>query len=183
MRPTWPLEQEIGDLRSLLDEFTGAESAYMRWLLNNRINSLRSQVRTMRGQTISSSLKPEPPPMPDWLSPYLETSVHYQQEDVTGERAKELAKRPSWAQGRTKTTTPTLRPIGAQAELTPDQLAFMSGYEAWGRAGAPQRWSEEAFREMSDVQKWWTPYVALSQKLFPTATKLRQRWATATQGG
>lgn len=105
-------------------------------------------------------------PIPDWMVPYLEPSAPV---TTTGRRQQ--------------TTTPasTLRPMGAQAELTPDQLGQMAGYEAYTRAGAPSSYSEAALLKMAEWERRWAPYIELSRSLFPTKTKLNARWMPALQ--
>ncbi len=103
-------------------------------------------------------------PIPDWMVPYLETSINYEAPE-----------------GVQQGNAPTLRPMGAQAELTPTQLGQMAGYEAYTRAGAPSNYSEEALTAMSDWEQWWQPYTTLSQSLFPSKNKLTPRWMPALQ--
>lgn len=103
-------------------------------------------------------------PIPDWMKPYLEPAIQYE----------------GAAEG---TQAATVRPIGAQAKLSPTQLGQLAGYEAWGRAGAPTEYSEGALEAMADVDRWWTPLVNLSKALFPSQQRLKARWMPAQQGG
>ncbi|GAI54868.1 unnamed protein product, partial [marine sediment metagenome] len=111
-----------------------------------------------------------PPPTPDWMQEYIEPTVS---KETGGGFLSRIFKKPS--------VTSTLRPLGAQAELDPDQLEFMAGYQAWRKAGAPTEYSEEAISKMADWRKSWEPHVRESQSLFPTGKKLRTGWATAMQ--
>jgi len=94
------------------------------------------------------------PPIPDWMKPYLEPSL-----GKVGE----------------------VRPIGAQAQLDTDQMAQMAGFQTWSKVGAPTSFSQSAITAMSDIEKWWTPLVTQSQKLFPSKVKLGQRWNVGRQ--
>ena len=101
------------------------------------------------------------PPIPDWMRPYVV--------------AQPKAKKKGWLTGLgEKYTVPEteiqpLRPLGAQAELTPDQLGQMSGYLAFMR-GRP-----------TDIAGQWAPYSRLSQSLFPKQVKLGKRKRVAKQ--
>jgi len=94
----------------------------------------------------------EPPPMPDWLWEYLETSM------PLGGGAY------------------AMRPLGAQAEIPSERLAHMGGYLGWAKAGTPTRFSEEALSRMARIPAWWEEYTRLSEKLFPKRVSLRARW-------
>ena len=234
--PIARLKAKIGDLAELLSYFPGAESTYIRWLINNQITKLQNQIdyeysqrsarasaklgaieraearagvsgevpqyktvlervsaptltnpyavrfeprlienpeytyqqkveptkewlATVGGETELSQTPASSAPIPDWMRPYLESSIPY------GE-----------------TTTPSLRPIGAQAQLSTQQLGQMAGYEAWGRAGAPTTFSESALMAMADWQKWWEPFINKSKALFPKQTTLGKRWRVSSQG-
>lgn len=114
---------------------------------------------------------PEPPPVPDWLLPYLEPSI-----TAEGTQPQGRGWLPG-AEGR----TPTLRPLGAQAELDPEQLGLMAGYGAWTAAGAPYEYSQANITEMADWQKSWLPHTRLSESLFPKQTRLGARWMPTRQ--
>jgi len=205
------LSAQAGMYEEMKGQFSGAESTYIRWMLDNKIKEVYHQINREResnregyrqmlttyakaqteagdiegaqktlelaAKKIGGEIPPyeaEPPPMPSWLGEYLESSIPYKKEDVT-EQAKQ---RRSFNQ---EELTPSLRPLGAQAELNPEQMGLMAGYQAWGKAGAPSRYSEQALLEMSQWERWWEPYVSLSKKLFPKQTALGTRWMTARQ--
>jgi len=114
-----------------------------------------------------------PPPIPDWMQKYIDPSVPLKrsplEEKGVGPSLQAFGyKRPG-----------ALRPFGAQEELTPEEMLFMAGYQAWGKAGAPTGMG--GLTEMADWQKHWQPHVALSQKLFPKQAKLGKRWSVASQ--
>ena len=93
------------------------------------------------------------PPVPEWMREYMETSMP---------RGVGLE----------------LRPLGAQAQLGPEELGNMAGYLGWIRAGAPTQYSPEAIQKMSDWEKWWEEYKRQSMKLFPQRVTLgAPRWA------
>lgn len=118
-------------------------------------------------------------PMPDWMLPYVDYGNPYAPATKMGTLG---------ARGGIPTTVLTgspkagqLRPAGAQAELTADDMATMAGYQAWGKAGAPTSYSQSAVQQMANWQKWWEPYAKLSQKLFPAKVGLGKRWAAGRQ--
>jgi len=117
-----------------------------------------------------------PLPIPEWMQPYLEPSIN-----IAGELAPELEGQETGGYGA------ALRPLGAQAELSQEQLAQMAGYMAWGKAGAPTSLPSDVNKlqsmiaNLSDYQKWWDEYVRLSESLFPKQTKLSTSWGVAKQ--
>jgi len=171
-RKGWWEEQRIHDLQALLEEYSGPEGSMIRWLIQNRIRELEYKVAAVRGITAARKPTPEPPPVPDWMKPYMGASVTMQPSRPGG--------RPQRREQETREVG-TLSPLGAQAELTPEQMGEMAGYQAWTKAGAPTQFSEQALREMSDWERWWTPYTRLSQSLFPKQQRLASGWATARQ--
>ena len=175
--PSWE-ERRIKDLSGLLSDYRGPEAGHIRWLIKNRIKELEWKLARQRGIKSIRGRDPEfaPPPVPDWMKPYIETGMPY--EGVSPEQrggGRTLGKREE------DKGIGQLRPLGAQEELTPDQMAQMAGYQAWGKAGAPTRFSEDALRSMSDWQRHWQPYTRLSQSLFPKQAKLGKGWRTASQ--
>lgn len=164
----WELKQKIAGLRNLMSEYYGPEGATIRWFIGNRLKEL--QYRLDRGYA-GTAVRPEydEPPIPDWMQPFL-TPPTIPAEPRSGRRGTPATREVQ-----------TLRPLGAQAELTPEQMRQMAGYQAWGESGAPTRYSEQALRGMSDIDRWWDPYTRLSESLFPRQQKLTPRWATASQ--
>lgn len=162
------------DLSVLSTQFTGPESTYIRWVINNRINQLHTKAENLRATTFgwnqgrTTKFEPEPPPIPDWMREYMEPSM------PAGEPSRF---RDILGRGREKAVE--LRPMGAQAELTPERMGQMAGYQAWGKAGSPT--GVGSIAEMADWRRWWEPYVSLSKSLFPQKTKLGTRRATAEQ--
>ena len=195
----------------LRNEFTGIESTYIRWLISNKIASIRSQYERQRQSNIETfhrmneasviarggteeeiaesrawredfeggpiSARTTPAPVPEWMRPYIEEGMAYERAP-TGERRRTRSQK---AETTTLAGLGQLRPLGAQAELDPEQLGQMAGYQSWGYAGFPTQYSERAIEEMADWQRWWTPYVKLSEGLFPKQTTLRKRWRVSEQ--
>lgn len=179
------LKAQIEDLRQMQLQFSGPEATYIRWFIANRINSLNDQVAYETKGTPAK--KTIPPPVPDWLMEYLETSMPAKAaEYMTGfpQATSEGRRKKQFAGG--EPLGRELRPLGAQAELTPEQLGLMAGYQAWGKAGSPVKSGDEQgfagmIAQMSDWQRYMQNYTTLSEKLFPKQTNLRTGWATATQ--
>jgi len=166
----WAEERKIEDLSSLLGEYRGPEGSMIRWLIGNRIKDLRYKVARERGVTEARPPEYKPPPVPDWMKQYLTPAT------------VDLPGRPGTHRGLPATKeVGELQLLGAQEELTPEQMGEMAGYQAWFKAGAPTEFSKEAVRQMSDWQRHWTPYTRESQSLFPKQQKLTPKWATARQ--
>jgi len=167
--PSWQ-EQKIQDLRWLLNQYSGPEGAVIRHLIRNRIADLQYQID--RGRvTEARAPEYEPPPVPEWMKPYIETRTVPVEEPIRGRRRE---------QPETKEVQ-VLRPLGAQTELTPEQMGYMAGYQAWLEAGAPTRFQESMLPELSDWQRYWEYYKRQSQALFPKQQRLTPRWAVARQ--
>lgn len=177
------LNAQITDLRQMQLQFAGPEATYIRWFLQNKINDLREQVSYATGGTPTK--KTAPPPAPDWLMEYLETSMPAKAaEYMTGLPQSQVRGKATETLGR------ELRPMGAQAELNPEQMGLMAGYQAWGKAGSPTG-AEGGWRgderlasqlgQMADWQRYFQPYATLSEKLFPKKTNLKSSWSTALQ--
>jgi len=118
------------------------------------------RARGVLGEPRGDGYEPEPPPIPDWMREYLETSM-----PLPGGMGSAYA----------------MRPMGAQAEIPSERLGQMGGYLGWTKAGAPTEFSEEAITSMQNWPKWWGEYTALSEKLFPTKAKLRSKWYPSSQ--
>jgi hypothetical protein len=171
------IEGEIADREATIRQLgNDAGSAIPVWMLRNEISDLRGEISFLQhGRQYTPQRATPPPPSPTWLQPYLEASKPYQMTDVAETRRQIRGK--TYAN---KGTTASLRPLGAQAELTPEQLAFMSSYQAWGKAGSPRTFAR-AGQMTSNWQNWWDEYTTQSQKLFPTAGNRAASWATARQ--
>ena len=61
-----------------------------------------------------------------------------------------------------------MRPLGAQAELTPERMSSLMSYLGWAKARAP-RDIYTYLKRMAELPKWWSQYQQKAQKLFPTA--------------
>jgi hypothetical protein len=197
------IDAQINAYNALMLNFPGYGGTYIRKLISSKIDELRYErellseqmsgqlrekqagiVRRLPGldirkvprearerldKTYTGTLEEAEAPeyidmaVPDWMKPYLETSI----------KAGGTPETEAWAS--------TLRPMGAQAELSPEQMGQMAGYLAWTKAGAPTEYSEEAIKQMADWQRWWEPYVRLSESLFPKTTRLGSRWTRALQ--
>ena len=114
-------------------------------------------------------------PIPDWMQPYISQGNYYSQY-----QSPELA-----TEKVDRTQAGTLRPMSGQSNLTPEQMELMGGYEGWGRAGAPTSIPsvefEDLFTRLANWQPWWQAYIKQSQKLLPTAGKLRTSWRPTRQ--
>jgi len=226
------ISNRIAAYSELKNQFTGAESTYIRWLLDSEITKLKNKYFQMRasvaqgGQRAAKELgiaeaaeqvtgatanigghlavdeaslmeaaqayqaaqgteiresgfearQVTPAPIPEWMKPYLEPSIN-----IAGELAPEIE---GYGTGG---YAAALRPLGAQAELSQEQLAQMAGYMAWGKAGAPTSLPGDTARlqsmiaNLSDYQRWWDEYVRLSESIFPKQTKLSTSWSVAKQ--
>ena len=156
---------------NMLLQFGGPEGTWIRMLIKDRMSRMMSSELDYR----QASRGITPPAIPDWMEPYIATSEVPMQGPQKGDRPK-----GRWAEGKTKTVT-SLRPLSAQADLTPDQLAFMSGWQAWQQAGAPTKYSPEALARMSDIERSWTPYGIESQLMFPQWAGQTPQWTIAQQ--
>jgi hypothetical protein len=168
--PSWQ-EIELEKLRGLLSEYYGPEGATIRWLVQNRMKDLQYQIQRQTGN-VKGTRPPEYEPfeIPSWAQPFIQTKTV-----------------PIELRGRVRRGTPTtkevktLKPLGAQTELSPEKMGWLAGFQAWQKAGTPTRYSDTALRQMSDWERWWSPYTTLSQSLFPKTKQQTPRWATATQ--
>jgi len=167
-------EAEINDLRGLLRQFSGPEATYIRWLINRQIQDKTAERERLSGRKYEPRY--EETPMPDWMKEYLETSMPV---GVTTPTTEGRGRRGQ--QQDVSKLASTLRPMGAQAELTPEQMGQMAGYGAWGASGSPYGFSEANITSMADWERWWAPHVRLSQELFPKQTKLGSKWMPAAQ--
>lgn len=150
--------------------------------------SLRSQAERLRHESESlDEMGPLQMPsgltIPDWMQPYLETSIQPEQFDIPSrwDRQPKQAGPSLGSKGAY-----SLTPLGAQAELTPTQKEMLQGYMGWTMAGAPLEFGRAAtgYKEGTDYLKrleqlpsWWEDYVARSKKLAPKAyTHAPARW-------
>jgi len=98
------------------------------------------------------------PPIPNWMHQYLEMSMPGGR---TVEGKPKQGGLPSY----------TVRPLGAQTELTPEQMTQLGVYQAWGRAGAPGSigaYMDKAAMFPSYISEW----EQLSKKLWPSEQRL-----------
>jgi len=68
-----------------------------------------------------------------------------------------------------------IRPLGAQAELTPERMSSLMSYLGWTKAGAP-RDIYIYLERMAEMPKWWERYQRQAQKLFPTGRLPQTQW-------
>jgi len=105
-------------------------------------------------------------PLPEWLQEYLEPSM------------------PAGVEGARKQAY-ALRPLGAQADLSLEQMGQMAGYLGWTKAGAPTRWSqwlgpgpEKSYAGERYLEKrekflpWWQEYQRKAQAMFPSEARM-----------
>ena len=117
-------------------------------------------LETLRGVPISR----ETYPIPEWMKPLLES---------TKTERGEL--KPVEERGRKGAYAFGVRPLGAQAELTPERLGELYGYYGWHKMGAPMSYRAYAGRA-TELPSWIEEYQRLSEKLFPTARYIRPAW-------
>jgi len=168
----WEERQQIEDLREMMYQFQGSEAGLIRWLITKKIQDLEYKIARDVGLTEARPPTYKPPPIPDWMKPYIET------ETITEERTSPGGRK---MRGGVTREVGTLRPLGAQEELTSTQQAQMAGYLAWQKAGAPTEYSEWSLRNMSDWQRRWEEYTRQSQALFPKQQSLTTRWRVGEQ--
>jgi len=192
------LQAEVQGLQELRRQYTGVAGTYLRWMLDNTIRGLSRQLARWQGRTVPRAGGEPEPPMPNWMREYLDQSVPAVEPPVLDETRRRA--RGLFGREEQPPTTPMLRPLGAQAELTPAQMELMGGYLGWAKAGSPTKIpftptqgtnqygvthgykpDESGFSAASDWQKHWDAYTRLSQSLFPAQTKLGKNWRTPTQ--
>jgi hypothetical protein len=173
------LKGKIADWEEVLRQLKLSSSYVGAWLASNTITGLKKELALAYGASRSSvkNMQPKPLPIPDWMKPYLEPAIPYQKENVMGTPLGRKEQR----YGSRQPQTASLRPLGAQAELTPEQMGYLSEYQAWGQAGSPKTFTDQMAYNLANQSKWWEGYTTKSQSLFPTAGKLRANWATAKQ--
>ena len=123
--------------------------------------------------------KEEALPIPDWMREYITGTT------TPAKRSREQIK----AEARGKAPSPAgttygynVAPLGAQADLTPEQLKALSGYLAWQKAGAPGRYTGAYASQLSeDWADWWEHYVNISKGLFPSTYKPGLSWRPTSQ--
>ena len=75
-----------------------------------------------------------------------------------------------------------LRPMGAQADLDPEDMGMPQGYMGWTKAGSPTEYSDEYAQSLQSLPNWWEQYTKESQRLFPKGNIGGQaNWRTAKQ--
>ena len=155
---------EIKNLEAMLQEYTGPEGTYIRWILRNKINHFKKIEASIRGLNYREGAFDNPMPIPDWMEPFITTTT-VQPEVPEGMKGRRQFTKPK--------TTMGLRPLGAQTELNPEQLtqmaAFLSAQKGWD------------LQSQSDLGRFWEPYRRESEGMFSQATRQAPRWATAQQ--
>jgi len=123
-------------------------------------------------------------PIPDWLRGYLESSMGPAGVggQVRGAGAASSAYGGANGGDLRSRGAYTMRPLGAQEELSTEKLGQMTGYLGWGKAGAPLEFSEGYLRQMENLPDWWQEYVKQSQKLFPATVSMpKPQWRAMAQ--
>lgn len=143
-------------------------------------NALTRKVALKKRLDKTPEYDPLEPPMPEWMEEYIDRSMPAIKPH-TGLTEQQGRHGGHWAGFQRPEQARALRPLGAQAELTPEEMGFMGGYLGWAKAGSPHEYSEEAVMAMADWQKHWQQHTRLSESLFPKQAKLGQRWTTALQ--
>lgn len=114
------------------------------------------------------------PPIPDWMRQYFEESMAGTQKSPEGKGRRGEA---PWQERQAF----AVRPLGAQSEASPDELAMLQGYMGWTKAGAPTEFSQKYASSLENLPSWWSNYVKESEALFPSKAKLPVRWRTSRQ--
>ena len=159
---------EIEDLRDLMTQFKTPEGAFVRWMLQNRINFLAQRAFGKGGlEPREGRVREAKMPIPDWMEEY----ITYKTVPDTGRR--EIKGQEKYQRER---KIPTLIPLSAQERLDPEQQMALAGLQAWSKSLEHKMGIEGA----SDISRWWSPYVSQSQAMFSRGTT-KPRWRTAVQ--
>ena len=130
-----------------------------------RLEEMRAEARK-RAEGPAEEIGEREYPVADWMKTYLESSRQLGKE-------REGGIRPGIAY--------QLRPLGAQAKTSLEELGEMKGYHTWGKAGAPLSYEKYAKARESE-ESWWEEYRRLSESLFPTRVGVKQAsWYPRTQ--
>ena len=156
--------EQIKNWEAMLREYSGPEATYIRWMIKNRINSLKRVEGSIRGLNYREDAFDNPMPIPDWMQPFVTTTTT-QPEIPEGMKGRQQFTKPK--------TTMGLRPLGAQTELDTEQMMQMAGF-----LSAQKGWN---LQSQSDLARFWEPYTRESTEMFPQATRQTPRWATAFQ--
>lgn len=164
-------EQEQADIsrlkrRAAEEEYEAEMAGYGEWGAPRGepiTGGAATRLAALRKKGVGTRREPEEAyPIPDWMKAYLEYSM------AAGEKGKERG-------------AFELRPLGAQAEPSLEELGEMKGYQTWTKAGAPLSFKEyaEATESMED---WWEEYQRLSESLFPARVGAKTpRWYPSRQ--
>lgn len=185
------MREKLAAYNSLLNQFYGPESTWIRWLIQKRKDAIMKDLSIYEQSSMPKG----------WLDRYIggEMELHTGAEgEFMRKRYGELPAIPDWmreyivpvttqtevGQGRgTRTkasTTYTLRPLGAQEKLSAEQQGLLAGWLAWSKAGFPTKFSTENLMGITDIERYWSPYRMESQAMFSKGTN-KPRWATAFQ--
>ena len=140
-----------------------------------------------KGQTTPSGARPSGLPIPDWMNEFIIGETTFAPEKRRGMsedvyRAKTRGEETGMPTLSPGGVTGGLRPIGAQAELTTEQLKQLSGFLGWYKGGRPSRYGGGyAGRLGEGWGDWWNEYVKLSESLFPSKYAPNTFWKPAKQ--
>jgi hypothetical protein len=176
-----PEEIEIAALRELRAGLTGVGNYYYRKLIDARITAL--QVR-MGGRDREVQFD-----IPDWMKPLISEGIPYQSEEAVLPKPTRAI---GYGKGRrpvTKEAFPEgagkLASLGAQTELSVDQMKFLQGYLGWGKGGfatGAGKQTPQAIQKMAaNQQAAWEEYIRRSQSMFPPSVRLGVQKRIASQ--
>lgn len=204
-REIYGLRAEISDWAALRESLSRPVDRIAHWLAGLEMDRVREELRRVKEQADISRYKRELAEgeyeFGEWGAPAGER--------VTGgpgvrlARAREKAKGgagltreletaypiPDWLQAFLEHSMPVgedgeafeMRPLGAQAEVSPERLGEMAGYLGWGKMGAPLRYKPYA-EAAERIPEWFEEYTRISEKLFPKEVGTRRaRWFPSHQ--
>ena len=168
MTPLWKwFAMKTQALRNMKSQFYGPESTWIRWLIDTKLKDMADKA----GRASIGNFLVSEPEIPNWAEEYLTPT--------TAPVAPQRDKRAKGVQAPREVYG--VRPLGPQANLSPDQQRWLAGYGAYAQAGYPTKYIPGAIEEMADIDRWWSPFMTESGAMFPK-TPTKPKWAAATQG-
>lgn len=109
-------------------------------------------------------------PVPKWIEEFLEPNIPLEGDISRAQDPMNLPRR--WPGKRGGYTAEdlgayTVRPLGAQAELSLDELGQLASYLKWVKAGAPTKFGKKSMSQMANAAKYWQEYQRQSQAMMP----------------
>lgn len=204
-REIYGLQAEISDWAALRESLNRPVDRIARWLAGLEMDRVREELRRVKEQADISRYKRElvegEYKFGEWGAPAGErvtggpgvrlARARQEAEGGAGltRELEETYPVPEWLQAFLEHSMPVgedgeafeMRPLGAQAEVSPERLGEMAGYLGWGKMGAPLRYKPYA-EAAERIPEWWEEYTRMSEKLFPKEIGTRRaRWYPASQ--